>query len=684
MPRINRSISRSSEEAVEGIPTSNVPHPVAHAARNFPERILHWAAPTIYVVALLLCPIPSANAADELAKHVPADTGLYVEAHDAPDLLATLLDPELWTAVAELAGQPSSPEYPELWRQQIRRAVKMEPQEAVAALAAGRIAFATSPNDPQDAVFISRPATPLEELLKRWQAPPRADLPAPPTFTLDGNLVVSQMENRLVFGVLPQTDGWMRRVLGPWPAGEKSLADDQTYRMLLARTPVDPLAVAYARMDESDGRFLAALHRDGPRLHLTAVTNKSTAVAPAPLRGEPRLIAALPEQTLLAWEGYIDFIKAADALGALPERNPLRIALKMQSQAITAERFLKNLKGDVCFALGYLSTPGRKAGAPPIPAAAIIVATNDPAAAERDFGDVVQSCVTVVNFLCMARNEPLLPERREVDIGRPAAVLDISRVLNGIDDGSFGPLQLCWTVHGDHLIIASNVEWARAVIAAREGKTPGLARLLRLPRAPITPASRNIIAVQTGALADLGQLWLDHLQRNAPDTLTDKWWRPRQPGGSPRLGVDVDSAGEKLLKVISVVSGGPADGRLRVGDILVGAGGKPFATTQPIGEVQTAISDRPSARWLELTVRRGEADENVRIPLPFLNPVQSLRRIVAVGRLAQAAVYHEEMPTQAGSRGYLSLELRSSPAPLLTLPTEKPVGSETAAPARQP
>ncbi len=103
--------------------------------------------------------------------------------------------------------------------------------------------------------------------------------------------------------------------------------------------------------------------------------------------------------------------------------------------------------------------------------------------------------------------------------------------------------------------------------------------------------------MQTGALADLGQLWLDHLQRKAPDTLTDKWWRPRQPGGSPRLGVDVDSAGEKLLKVISVVSGGPADGRLRVGDILVGAGGKPFATTQPIGEVQTAISDRPGARW---------------------------------------------------------------------------------------
>ncbi len=423
MPRINRSISRSSEEAVEGIPTSNVPHPVAHAARNFPERILHWAAPTIYVVALLLCPIRSANAADELAKHVPADTGLYVEAHDAPDLLATLLDPELWTAVAELAGQPSSPEYPELWRQQIRRAVKMEPQEAVAALAAGRIAFATSPNDPQDAVFISRPATPLEELLKRWQAPPRADLPAPPTFTLDGNLVVSQMENRLVFGVLPQTDGWMRRVLGPWPAGEKSLADDQTYRMLLARTPVDPLAVAYARMDESDGRFLAALHRDGPRLHLTAVTNKSTAVAPAPLRDEPRLIAALPEQTLLAWEGSSTSSKRLTHSGLY--RNAIRCASpwKMQSQAITAERFLRaDLKATPASRWAISRRRAARPAAPPIPAAAIIVATNDPAAAERDFGDVVQSCVTVVNFHAMARNEPLLPERRaEVDVGRPAA-----------------------------------------------------------------------------------------------------------------------------------------------------------------------------------------------------------------------------------------------------------------------
>lgn len=683
-PNPNVSVIRSSEEPVQRIPEHS-----RVLARGAPQNLLRRRDPSCRTIALRLGALAALCVAllprplladDEIARQIPADVALYVEARDAADLLGALLEPELWTAIAELAGQPSAPESPEIWRAQIRRAVRMDALEAVQTLASGRFAFAASSNDPGDAVFISRPAISPDELVQRWQVPLRADMPAPPTYALDGNLAAAVVDGRLVFGVLPPKDGWMRRVLGPWPEGTQALADDPGFRRLLTRTATNPLAIIYSQSadgaDAAGGRFLAALHRDGTRLHLTAVTDNPAKVEPRPpASGEARLIATLPDTTLLAWEGFIDYLRAVDALGALPERNPLRIALKMQTQAATAERFLQNLKGDTCLAIGYLSPPGRRVGAPPVPTAALIVAVKDAAAAERDFSDLVQSCVTVVNFLCMARNEPLIPEKREIDVGRPAGMIDVSRVLRDVDDGSLGQLQLCWAIHGDHLIIASHADWARAVIATREGRTPGLARLLRLPRAPITPVSRNIVVAQSGALSDLGQLWLDYLKGAAPHALTDDWWRSRQPGGGPRLGIDVQRDGEENQLVIqSVVPGSAADGRLRVGERIVGAGAKRFASTQPITEIQTAIAQRPSARWLDLLVRRGDADEAVRVPLPFINPVQTLRRAVAAGRMAQTAVFHEETPTSAGSRGYLSIELRTSPASLLTPPVQEPVG----------
>ena len=48
-----------------------------------------------------------------------------------------------------------------------------------------------------------------------------------------------------------------------------------------------------------------------------------------------------------------------------------------------------------------------------------------------------------------------------------------------------------------------------------------------------------------------------------------------------------------------------------------------------------------------------------------------LRRVVAVGRIARRVVYFDDIPDQAGARGFLTIELGQTPhnTPLLT-PTE--------------
>jgi hypothetical protein len=111
----------------------------------------------------------------------------------------------------------------------------------------------------------------------------------------------------------------------------------------------------------------------------------------------------------------------------------------------------------------------------------------------------------------------------------------------------------------------------------------------------------------------------------------------------------------------------PATGILEVNDEIAGVSGRPFATTQPVAEIQQAIDARPHARWVDLQVRREGVllpATRARVPLPFVDPVHVLRRAVAIGKLAQRILYYDDVPDAAGPRGFLTVELRESGEPL--------------------
>src|SRR5262245_22541511 len=90
------------------------------AARGF-------CSPVGFLLAALVgITVGATAAADEpLARSVPADVGFFVEIREAPDLLTTLTEPQIWTALAEFAGQPARPEDAEEWRKQIQQTIKM-------------------------------------------------------------------------------------------------------------------------------------------------------------------------------------------------------------------------------------------------------------------------------------------------------------------------------------------------------------------------------------------------------------------------------------------------------------------------------------------------------------------------------------------------------------------------------
>src|SRR5262249_20673065 len=140
------------------------------------------------------------------------------------------------------------------------------------------------------------------------------------------------------------------------------------------------------------------------------------------------------------------------------------------------------------------------------------------------------------------------------------------------------------------------------------------------------------------------------------------WWRNYQPAGANiRLGVTVTELQDKRrLRVDAVAPNGAADGVLKPGDLIKGANRHAFSTEKPWEEIQREVNDRPNARWIDLLVDRGGVTEVRRIPLPFVDPVQLLRRTAAIGRLVQRVVYRDDISDGIGPRGFVTIEMRTS------------------------
>jgi hypothetical protein len=100
-----------------------------------------------------------------------------------------------------------------------------------------------------------------------------------------------------------------------------------------------------------------------------------------------------------------------------------------------------------------------------------------------------------------------------------------------------------------------------------------------------------------------------------------------------------------------------------------------------VEEIQRGIDTRPNARWIDLLVERDRNVRVKRIALPFVDPIQILQRVTAVGRLVQRLVYLDDAPDAAGTRGYLTLELRTDQRPSFEFPLSPERSPAATAPA---
>jgi len=667
-----------------------------------------------------------------LARFAPADAGLYVEIRRSEDVLVALTEPQLWSALAEMVGQPAGADDAEQWRQRVRQAIGMEPAEAIVKLFAGGVAFVgEGPLRSQDAVVLCRPAADVVvgDLLTSWGAQSLNDGELPGAFRLAGNVGVAMHDGVLIFGDTTPSRDLLRRTLRLARATPPVvLADDRALRALLERVPVNPDGILFARLaqgrspillpprapakppstqpttaaatqptttDETlpaiipdlpgplrgAAHVLLALHRDGRLLHFTAVGD-----AP-PAGGAARnhlaaLVQALPEQTLAAWGGHVDYAALRQAVESLPPTHMARVVLRLQDQS--AALLPQILDSPTAAAVGFVRQATAAPGTPPLPAVALLVTVRDAQAAATAVSDLAATSSSVYNLLALQQGLPALPPVADVALdGVTARQLDLSNLVAEATGRTVAELHLCWALDGDVLIIASHRDWLRQVLASRRGAAPTLAAAMaRTGRTP-PEFSETIVVAQLGPSADLGAAWLARLEQVAPASLQEEWWRSRQPGGGRvQLGIRVaEETEQRRLRVVSVGEQVPASGLLRPGDLIIGGEGRVFVTERPLVEIQAVLENRTHARWVDLTVEREGTALPVRIPLPFVDPVRVLQRWVAIGRLVQRVVYCDEVPVAAAARGLLTLELRDTPAPLFDLsPTAAPTTQPTTAP----
>lgn len=590
----------------------------------------------------------------------------------------------------------------------------------------------------QDAVILCRPADNVraDDLVRSWAGRPLAADVGPGAYLLAGSLGVAVADGGLAFGDAGPSGTMFRRV-GALLSGasRESLAGNPVYRSLLARVPPDPDGIFFARLRSGtpeapatsrpttqprsrparpvssrpatrgaaatrpqrragagrtsapvaplfggSSNIMLALHREPARglLHFTAVGDGRTRI-PAQDASVATLVQTLPADTLAVWAGHVNYDALLEQAAVLPKKNLARVVLSMQRQVPRADRLVPTLGSATAIALGSVTPAGGDATLPPVPALAALVAAGDPPEAAHAFRALIDTSVAVCNLMALSPgvDMPRLPDVTEFDADHhPSYVLDLDVVLEkyGLKP-TLRELHLCWTVDANVLIVASHKEWLTRILASRHDAAATLAPLMRLTQREVSPQADTVAVLRVGPMADMARAWLHAFERVAPQILDDAWWRDRQPGGgSVRLGISGDQDAQRRRLVIrSVDPGGPAGAVLQPGDEIVACNGRPLTTSQPADEIRSAIAQRESG-WIDLTLERQGAVFTRRVALPFVNPVDLLRKLAALGRVVGSAIYHTDVP-DVGPRGFLTVQLRAAP---LVAPESGPASNPVA------
>lgn len=530
-------------------------------------------------------------------------------------------------------------------------------------------------------------------------------------FALRNQARVAVAGDALLFGVRTDGSALLDHALRLDPTTSARLSRDATFRALHAELPGTHDGVLFARLGDAatprplPGAFqrssavLVTLARSNEQLELRAVGDRP----PVRVAGQSELFSvgeALPESTWALWGTRVDWPKLRSRIADLPATHPVRVVTSIISTPLND--IARTAHPEVCIAIGpgathRDATNARSGLRPDLPAAAIVLRSAEPAFVAQRITAAAEALRSFYNLLALQNGLPL------VDAGKTHAAstrgaetestsvwcLDLTPLLP-TRSGALAelPLELCVATNDERVIIASDRTWLAEVVTAQQATPPPLRAALRSITDDRRSEGETLAFVSIEQAAARASRWLVYLGITAPHVLNDAWWRSWQPGGADvRLGIVARPSREPAgLRVQRVAPAALAANLLNADDLILGVDGTRLATDGATGDAtgdandaelvanfQRLLRERPDPRRVVLLVERRGSRVRVTVPIPFIDPVEVLRRVSALGTLARGAVFadfisppeaHSEtdQPAFAGMH-HSRLLLTLSPAP---------------------
>ncbi|MGD2111552.1 MAG: hypothetical protein PVI86_19420, partial [Phycisphaerae bacterium] len=429
----------------------------------------------------------------------------------------------------------------------------------------------------------------------------------------------------------------MRDTLGMMDRPERGgLEQSETFRNLMRYLPPDYLAVVYWADDEQEGfredgfsplwppmdRGVMALYEGEGRIDVAIRGSLSAPKQRSRLsRRAVDAVLRLPRTTLYATATTVDLDAAYKAATAGRESGVFAHYLNLlrgiqRGTSATGDDHAE-FGPHVIFVWGQDLT---EAGSSPQLAA--LIECSDAASARQYAKHFAEGVIRVLTLIDSAESPDDLEIHETRHLGVPVSYVSLENrgkatrvpvveLLSG--------LQPAWAAHEKWLIVALNRAHVERILDAQFNFTDSLGSVRDVRDLSASSATWGSLSVAQASLAsNVLARWLEAFEAGAPSLLDPVWWKRQGVSTSRRvlqLGIGMRIVQEPGVVVITkVFPHTAADGRLRVGDRVLGIDGNLLSLEAPNADLRKRWSKSGSTSGPVLRVERDGTATDVVVP----------------------------------------------------------------------
>ena len=603
----------------------------------------------------------------DLARFVPNDVGFYAEFRDLSTTRKQFEAMGIWKALRGYAEGDVA--VSNRWQRQTEQSLGITGDELIRDLLGHRAAiFSTSPAEWQDGVIIAQLTAPskVTALLRRWGVDVNVVPDSLGVYQIGESLNCATRDDIMILGRVIDENG------GDWERS-KQLLIEQSRSHLAGRSE---FAALRSHLPESPGGMLFAKWSESDRFALLGCRTMMAGFYFESHETRCRLVGHLNRDDQ-QWEKLPDRFwsqRPQDEMAFWASNfNNRENLLAASGPAFASDSMLANFFNHVFPQDGERASLGRDVGPhylisslrredrtrPRLPDTALAFSSTAPEKAVQAMESIIVLVGNLIRIMAPgapANKTPVKVERSEVG-DRSIFTLPWGDLLAMRSEFSFlKPIHLAWAHESSVVGLATSPQALVKTLDALQGDLGN--------RSSNNNASvwrrfdeRSSGVVECGYLhgrewSAVLSSWMIYVEKNHAQLANDAWWQiwaAERMVRDSHLGIGLaDTKSKKgVAEVREINVGSPAQGRLMLGDLIVGAAGRALDRRMPARSVAQRYTDRGSATTFSLIVVRNDKRMQVDLSVPpspnlrlaTFRPVSSARKIIQLLRRINTVSY---------------------------------------------